>query len=104
MQIAKIHNFYYVYSWVVEGVYYKNNNTIIEDSGSSIPNKVLVGKKTDKYTALKTQIPRDGTYYPEDMKKLFPSRIRTKMNNASLDGTVEKLIEETEKDAEEYFK
>jgi hypothetical protein len=97
-------NFYYAYSWIVDGTYYKENNEIKEDSGGSVPNKVLLGKKTDKYTVLKTQIPGDGTQYPEDMKKLFPSRIRNKMNNAPVDGTAKKLIEETEEKAKEYFK
>ncbi len=103
-QYKNYDNYYYAYSWVQETSYYKENGELKKDGGSSIPHKILLGKKGDTYTALKHEIPRDGTYYPEDMKKLFPSKIRTKINNAPVDGTVEKLIKEIETKAEEYYK
>lgn len=96
--------YYYAYSWILEGSYGKKDNEIEEISGSSIPTKVMLGKKGDTYTVIKTDIPRDGSYYSEDLNKLFPSKVRKKMNNAQVDGTVMKLLEENKKKAEEYFK
>ena len=97
-------NFYYAYSWIVDSNFVKKNNIVEEESGSSIPTKVLLGKKGDTYTVLKTEIPRDGSYYSEDLKKLFPFKIRNKMNNAQVDGTVSKLLKDNKTKAEEYFK
>jgi len=94
---------YNIYSWVLEEKYYLDNNEIKQDSGSSIPYKFVVKKINDKYVVIDWKIPRDGSYYAEDMKNIFPRSVRSDMNNVHIDGTVERLGIEVEEQAKLYF-
>ena len=50
---------YYIYSWVMSGKYYLENNEIKQDSGSSIPHKFVVENIEGKFTVTDSIIPRD---------------------------------------------
>ncbi len=92
-----------VYAWVVDGRYYLEGNEIKEDSGSSIPYKFVVEKVDDEYIVTDSRIPRDGSYYSDDMKNIFPRSVRNDMDKANIDGTVEKLLMEIEEQVKLYF-
>lgn len=93
----------FVYAWVVEHDYYMENSKLIEVSGFSIPYRFTVNKINDEYEVTAYKIPRDGSYYAKDMKEIFPDFVLKNMEKVHDDGTVEKLIEDVEKKANEYF-
>lgn len=94
---------YKVYAWVLEETYYLENNEIKQDSGSSIPYKFVVEHINDEYKVTDSRIPRDGSYYAEDMKNIFPRSVRNDMDEVHNDGTIEKLKMDIQKQVNLYF-
>jgi len=94
---------YNMYVWVLEEQYYLENNEIKEDSGSSIPHKFVVENIEGKFTVTDVIIPRDGSYYADDMKSIFPSSVRDDMEDIHTDGTIEELSADIQEQVELYF-
>lgn len=94
---------YYVYSWVVDGRYYLENEEVKQESGSSVPYVFVVEKTDEEYVVIDSRIPRDGGYYAKDMKNMFPLSVRNDMERMQVDGTIEKMILEVEEKANLYF-
>lgn len=94
---------YYIYAWVVDGTYYLDNDSLKQDSGYSIPYKFVVEKINGEYIVTDSRIPRDGSYYLEDMKNIFPKSVRNDMDNVYSDGTVETLELGVLEQAKLYF-
>ncbi len=97
------HKLYIVYAWVLEEKYYLENNKIKQDSSSSIPYMFVVEHTNDKYKVTDSRIPRDGVYYAEDMKNIFPRSVRKDMDEIHNDGTIKKLKMDIEKQLNLYF-
>ena len=91
------------YAWVMEGKYYLEDGELKQDSASSIPYKFIVEKVNDEYKVIDSRIPRDGSYYKDDLKNIFPRSVRTDIDNCQFDGTIEKLKMELEEQAKLYF-
>ena len=96
-------NLYYVYTWVLEECFYFEDGKIIQESGSSIPYKFVVEKINDKFEVSDSRIPRDGSYYPKDIKNIFPRSVRKEIENVHQDGTIERLSLDNRQKAEFYF-
>jgi len=96
-------NLYYVYAWVLEECFYFEDDKIMDESGSSIPYKFVVEKINDKFEVIDSRIPRDGSYYPKDIKNIFPRSVRKEIENVHQDGTIERLSLENQQKAEFYF-
>ena len=96
-------NLYYVYSWVLEECFYYEDGKIINESGSSIPYKFVVEKINDEFEVTDSRIPRDGSYYPKDIKNIFPRSVRKQIEDVHQDGTIERLSLENQQKAEFYF-
>lgn len=94
---------YNIYAWVLEEKYYLENNEIKEDSASSIPYKFVVKSVDGKFTVTDLMIPRDGSYYPGDMKSIFPRSVRKDMKKIHTDGTIKELQADIQKQKELYF-
>lgn len=92
-----------VYAWVLDESCYKQNDEIVIDSGFSIPYKFILQKNEGNYKVIDYQIPRDGTYYSEDMKAMFPEDVLNNMNKIYDDGTMDDLKADIEKQKNEYF-
>lgn len=99
----KENELYYVYTWVLQSKYYTENGELKEDSGYSVPCKFTVEGKDGIYTVTESRMPRDGSFYSEDMKNIFPADVRRDMENADVDGTFEKLRAEVLEKAKLYF-
>ena len=97
------HKLYNVYAWVLEEKYYLENNKIKQDSSSSVPYMFVVEHTNDEYKVTDSRIPRDGTYYAEDMKNIFPRSVRNDMDEVYSDGTIEKLEKDIQKQLSLYF-
>ena len=95
--------YYDIYAWVLEEKYYLENNEIKQDGGSSIPYKFIVENIDGKFTVTDLVIPRDGSYYADDMKSIFPNSVREDMEDIHTDGTIEELNEDIQEQVEEYF-
>ena len=98
-------NQYNVYMWVLEEQCFLDGNDVKNYGSYSIPFKVTVKKQeqVDKYSVVDSQYPKDGAYYSEDMKKLFPSSVIKDMNQIHKDGTYEKLQLDIEEQVQLYF-
>ena len=96
-------NLYYIYAWVLEECFYFENDKIMDESGSSIPYKFVVEKINDKFEVTDSRIPRDGSYYPKDIKNIFPRSVRKQIEDVHQDGTVKKLLLNNQQKAEFYF-
>lgn len=94
---------YYIYAWVRDGKYYLENDELKQDSGSSIPHKFVVEKINNEFVVTDSRIPRDGSYYADDMKNIFPRSVRKDMENVHTDGTNQRLGLEVEEQAKLYF-
>ena len=94
---------YNVYAWVVKEKHYLENGEIKKDSGSSIPHKFVVENIDGIFTVIDSRIPRDGSYYFDDMRNIFPNSVKDYMDNVHIDGTVERLQMEIEHQAKLYF-
>ena len=91
-------------AWVLCETYYQENGTVLQDSGYSIPHKFTVEKRDDEYVVTDVRIPRDGSYYPEDIKDMFSWSVRNSIEKVHRDGTIDKLSLEIEEKVELYFK
>ena len=92
-----------IYAWVLEESFYVENNEIKQSSGSSIPHKFVVEKIDGKFVVTDVRIPRDGSYYAEDMKDIFPTSVRYNMDKIHTDGTIDVLELEVKQKAKDYF-
>ena len=103
IQEEKRDELYNIYAWVLEEKYYLENNEIKQDSASSIPYKFVVENVGGKFIVTDSKIPKDGIYYPEDMKSIFPSSVRNDMDRIHTDGTIDRLQADIQKQKELYF-
>ncbi|MBO5004439.1 MAG: hypothetical protein J6D03_04150 [Clostridia bacterium] len=94
---------YIIYAWILEEKYYLENNEIKQDGGSSIPYKFILVKEDDEFVVTNVKIPRDGSYYADDMKSIFPSNVRNDMEEIHTDGTIEELDADIQKQVKVYF-
>lgn len=94
---------YFIYAWVNDAKYYLEDNELKKDSASSIPYKFVVEKNNDELYVSDSRTPRDGSYYEEDMKNIFPRSVRNDMESIYSDGTSKKLELELEEQAKLYF-
>lgn len=94
---------YCVYAWVLTAKYYLENGELKKDSGLSAPYKFKIEKTDGKFTVTDSSTPRDGSYYADDVKNIFPANVRSAMNDVYTDGTAELLQAEIEEKAKLYF-
>lgn len=92
-----------IYAWVVEERYYLENNEIKQAGGSSIPYKFVIKRINGKFTVSDSVMPRDGDYYAEDMKNIFPNSVINDMDGFYADGTMESLQADIQQQTELYF-
>lgn len=94
---------YNIYAWILQEKYYLKNNEIKQNSSSSIPYKFVIKKKDNKYTIIDSRVTRDGSYYEDDMKNIFPSEVRDNMAQISIGGTIEQLQLDIQQQVKLYF-
>lgn len=94
---------YNIYAWVLTEKYYLETGKVKQDSGSSIPYKYTVEKVENEFVVTDAKFPRDGGYYSDDMKAIFPWSVRNDMEDVHTDGTIEKLELDIQEQVEDYF-
>ena len=94
---------YNIYACILQEKYYLENNEIKQNSSSSIPYKFVIEKNDDKYFVKDSRVPRDGSYYKDDMENIFPTDVRNDLEQNELDGTIEQLKLDIQEQVELYF-
>lgn len=95
---------YNVYAWVLcESYYQAENGEVKEGSGFSCPYKFIVKRNGDIYSVSEAICPRDGSYYPKDMKRIFPYYVRLEMEAVHDDGTYDRIALEIQERVKEYY-
>ncbi len=93
-----------LYLWICHSEYTFNNGKLTEESGLSIPTAITVEYNVDKngYELIEYWIPRDGTYYPKDIKAKFTPYARWQLYNQN--NFTKELINNVKNKAEQHFK
>lgn len=95
---------YSVYAWILCNSYYQDEDGQIKEGGGfSAPYKFIVKRNEEIYSVCNAICPRDGSYYPKDMKRLFPYYVRLEMDEVHHDGTYERIKLEIDERVKEYF-
>lgn len=94
---------YNVYTWVLQEQHFLDNGQITPYSSVSVPFKFVVQKTEQGFEVIDSRSPRDGSYYAEDMKNLFPKEVRKNMEQFYKDGTYERLKLQVDEDVNLYF-
>lgn len=94
---------YEVYAWVLTEKYYILDGNIKKDTSVSVPYKFVIEKINDVFSVKEARTPRDGSFYNEDMKDIFPSDVRKNMDKVYKDGTLEVLELDIQKQTKLYF-
>ena len=94
----RVKNNVYVYALVDGDSYYLEKGKIIQESGFSIPYRFTINEQNKEIKVLKEEIPEDGEDYGKSLKKLFPLKVRIRLNGNY------NLQAKNRKEAEEYFK
>lgn len=95
---------YNVYAWILCKSYYSDENGLVkEGSGFSCPYKFIVKRNDEIYSVSDAITPRDGSYYPKDMKRLFPYYVRLEMDEVHESGTYDRVELEIDERVREYF-
>ena len=94
-----------IYAWVLQEQCYKDGNDIMNYGSFSVPFKFVVEKQEsdNSYVVVDSRCPRDGSYYTEDMKNLFPKSVIKQMENIHKDGTFERLQIQVNEQIKLYF-
>lgn len=92
-----------VYAWVKGITYYLDNGKLLPDGGYSMPYRFTVEETNGLYTVTKTEHPRDGSLYTQDIENLFPASVRRQIHTIYSDGTVDRMNIDLEENAKLYF-
>lgn len=88
--IKQNENQFYVYVWATVQSYYVQDNQLVENSGYSVPYKLIM-ENDEVIDCIK---PEDGERYAESVNTIFPKDIREKMED--LDSDNQKIKEEVD--------
>ena len=91
-----------LYMWVLYEEYSMEDGALKVETGSHIPVVITASENEGQYSLVEYWIPRDGSYYPTDIKSKFPWYLHSK----ALDSQryIKKQKQENEKMAREYFR
>lgn len=92
-----------VYAWVLGKTLYMEDEKLAEGSAFSMPYKLVVRQQEGEFKVTESFWPRDGSYYAEDMKNLFPKEVRRSMETFHTDGSYERLDMQIKEQAKLYF-
>ena len=103
MQLDKKRDKIYAYTLVSYVGYGFENGKFTDLSGGSYPAVYIFSKDGDKLKLEETKVPRDGSYYSDDVKKLFPPTCRARVL-LYLETDTKELTRQTHAYAEAYLK
>ena len=95
---------YYAYTWVfLERFGFKDGEAAIV-SGYSIPHRFTLARtENGDYEVVSSEIPRDGSYYEESMKELFPRDVLKEMNEFENNGSIQRMKMRVDEQRDRWF-
>jgi hypothetical protein len=92
-----------IYLWALIQEYYEEGEALETGSGMSVPIVLSVSvHNNDSLEISSHSLPRDGSYYSEDIKEMFPKKIQNKILGYS-SNHIGDLIEEMENKVKENY-
>jgi hypothetical protein len=89
-----------IYLWALIEEYYKEGTEVEQGSGMSVPMVLKVDHSGDSLKVISHTLPRDGSYYADDVKDMFPYFAELKaLDYPSIH--IKKLIKEVETEVAE---
>ena len=85
----------YAYMWILEEAYYLEDGKLKSGSASSMAYKITFDMDSK---VINVEVPEDGTYYVDSIKKMFPDDIEKKILNFQMDD------KNLEKQVNDYYK
>lgn len=92
-----------IYIWAVILEYYKEDTELEQGTGMSVPMVLKIDQSKDSLKVVSHTLPRDGSFYAEDIKSMFPFFAGMKAIDHP-DSLVRELIEKAEAEAEQKLK
>lgn len=92
-----------IYLWALIEEYYKEGAEVEQGSGMSVPMVLKVDRSEGALKVISHTLPRDGSFYADDIKDMFPYFAELKALDYS-SGPIKKLIKEVEAEAAEKLK
>lgn len=89
-----------LYIWAYIQEYYKKGEGIEEGTGMSVPMVLKLDQSGKSFKVRSHTMPRDGSFYADDIKNLFPKLAEKKALNYP-SGDINKLMKEAEDEAKE---
>jgi len=82
-----------LYVWVYCGEYVVQDDKLETLSGSSGPVKINYPNELSFYdlSRFSYEAPRDGSYYSEDIKKIFPKNIQQRISNFNMENIIKRI-------------
>ncbi|WP_096153847.1 MULTISPECIES: hypothetical protein [Bacillus] len=84
-----------IYLWALMEEYYHEGSLVQLGSGMSVPIVLKVSTEQQSFKIQEHYIPGDGSYYADDVRRLFPRNVHTKIFEYS-SKHISKLIDEVE--------
>ncbi|ADU29121.1 hypothetical protein [Evansella cellulosilytica] len=91
-----------IYLWALIQEYYQKGEVIEEGSGMSVPIVLSVRKESQSTKIVSHSLPRDGSYFTDDIKEMFPRHIQNKIFEYGSEH-ISKLIKDLEEKVKESY-
>lgn len=92
-----------IYLWALIEEYYKEGAEVEQGSVMSVPIVLKVDRSEGTFKVISHTLPRDGSFYADDVKEMFPYFAELKALDYS-SGPINKLIKEVEAEVAEKLK
>jgi hypothetical protein len=91
-----------IYLWALIKEYYKEGAEVEQGSAMSVPMVLKVDRSEGAFKVISHTLPRDGSFYADDLKDMFPYFAELKALDYS-SGPINKLIKKVEAEVAEKF-
>ena len=71
--------------WVLCQEYYQNEEGLQRGGAISVPISLNLTSETPEFEVISHRMPRDGSYYPEDLEEMFSAKILAQLKQESTD-------------------
>jgi len=93
-----------IYVWAYAQEFYKENNALEKGTGLSCPVVLTVDSQDEKeVNIIDHKVPRDGSFYSQDIKTLFPKKVQDAIFNIHQGQTIPELSYQVEERARKWF-
>jgi len=93
-----------IYVWAYAQEFYKQNNALEKGTGLSCPAVLTIDSQDGKEVKIVDhKLPRDGSFYSQDIKTMFPKKVQDAIFNINQGQTIPELSYQVEERAKKWF-